>query len=209
MREKRAAMGIQMHSGWGVLIVVSFPNRVEVLDRRRVIVIDPAMRGAKQPYHHARTQLEEMNLEEAERYLENCSATCEQLAMEAVEEAVVGVRGRGYQIVGSAILEGAGRPLPSLPQILASHPLIHTAEGEFFSRSARKACERLNIPVTAIRRRDLEELAKTTLGRAAAQVKNTIGTLGKSIGPPWTADHKGAALAAVTLLAKNRSRHFV
>lgn len=201
MQEKRAAMGIQMHSGWGVLIVVSFSHSVEVLDRRRVIASDPAMRGARQPYHHARTRLEEANLEEAEKYLENCSATCQQLAMAAVEEAVVGARGRGYQIVGSAILEGAGRSLPSLSQILASHPLIHSAEGEFFRRTARTACERLNLPVTAIRRRDLEERAKTTLGRAAAQVKRAVATLGKSIGPPWTADHKSAALAAVTLLA--------
>jgi hypothetical protein len=204
-------MGIRMHSGWGVLIVVSFPHSVEVLDRRRVIASNPAAPGAKQPYHHARTQLEEVNLEEAERYLENCSATCEQLAMAAVEEAVVGVRGRGYRIVGSAILEGAGRGLPSLSEILASHLLIHSAEGEFFSRTATKACERMNIPVTAIRRHDLEERVKTTLGGAAAQVKRTVQTLGKSIGPPWTADHKDAALAAVTLLARTnrRSTRFV
>jgi hypothetical protein len=32
-------------------------------------------------------------------------------------------------------------------------------------------------------------------------VKRTVQTLGKSIGPPWTADHKSAALAAITLLA--------
>jgi hypothetical protein len=201
MPEKPAAMGIQMHSGWGVLVVVSSPDAMEVLDRRRVVVSHPAVPGAQQPYHHARMQLQDVNLEEAERYLEHCSASCEQLALAAVEEAVFGVRGRGYQIVGSAILEGAGRFLPSLSQILASHPLIHTAEGEFFCRTARKACERLNLPVTAIRRRDLEERAKTILGRAAAHVKRTVQTLGKSIGPPWTADHKSAALAAVTLLA--------
>jgi len=202
MRETPAAMGIQMHSGWGVLVVVSSPDSVEVLDRRRLVVSDPAMPGANQPYHDARTQLEEVNLEEAERYLEEYAATCEQLAIAAVKEAIVGVRGRGYRIVSSAILEGAGRSLPSLSQILASHPLIHTAEGEFFGGTARKACERLNIPVTGIRRRNLEECAKTTFGRAAAQMKRTIATLGKSIGPPWTADHKCAALAAVTLLAQ-------
>lgn len=196
MPDKRAAIGIQMHSGWGVLVAVVSADSIEVLERRRIVVIDPATPGANQPYHHA-SLIE--NLEETERYLANCAETSEQRATAAVEEAVRGLSGRGYRIVGAAILEAAGRPLPPLPQILAAHPLIHTAEGEFFWRIARKACERLNIPVTSIRRRDLEEQARITFGRAATRVQRSITTLGKSIGPPWTADHKAAALAALTV----------
>jgi len=45
--------------------------------------------------------------------------------------------------------------------------LIHTAEGEFFRHAVRQACERLKIPVTAIRERDLEERAKVMFGKAA------------------------------------------
>jgi hypothetical protein len=65
--------------------------------------------------------------------------------------------GRHYRIVGSAVLLASGRPLPSLAKILGSHPLIHTAEGEFFRHAVRKACEGLKISVTAIRERELEE----------------------------------------------------
>jgi hypothetical protein len=201
MPEKRAAVGIQMHSGWGVLVAVSLAGSIEVLDRRRMVVIDPAMPGANQPYHHARLQLQKLNLEEAERYLADCAATCEQRAIAAVEEATLRLQGRSYRIAGAAILQPAGRPLPSLPQILASHPLIHTAEGEFFCHTVRKACEHLNIAVSGIRRRDLEEQAKITFGRAATRWQRSIAILGKSIGPPWTADHKAAALAALTILA--------
>lgn len=85
---------------------------------------------------------------------------------------------------------------------LASHPLIHTAEGEFFCRVAAKACERLDVPVTGIRRCDVEEQAKAALGKAANATRRTIAMLGKSIGPPWTADHKAAALAALTILER-------
>jgi len=196
----RAAIGIQMHSGWGVLVAVG--DSVEMLDRRRIVVVDAAVPGANQPYHHARQQLSRVNLDEAERYLEKCTATSQQLAAAAVKEAVLALHGRGCRIEGAAILRSAGRPLPNLEKILASHPLIHTAEGEFFCNVVTKACERCNIPVTGIRRRDLEEQAKAILGRSATRMQNAVAGLGKSIGPPWTADHKAATLAALTVLSK-------
>ena len=202
MPEKRAAIGIQMHSGWGVLVAVASGDSVEILNRRRIVVVDAAMNGANQPYHHARQQLDKLNLDEAEHYLAKCTSTSQQLAVAEVEAAVLGLRDRGYRLKGAAILRSAGRTLPNLPQILASHPLIHTAEGEFFCNAVTTACEHLHIPVTNIRRRDLEEQARTTLGRSAIRVQRTIASLGKSIGPPWTADHKNAALAAVTILAR-------
>ena len=203
MPQKRAAIGVQMHSGWGVLVAVAFcEKKVEVADRRRIVVVDPAMPGGNQLYHHARLLLDQQSLAEAERYLDEYAATCEQIATFAMEEAVMETHSRGYRIVGAAILRGAGRTLPALPQILAAHPLIHTAEGEFFGRTVRKACERLNMPVTSIRRRDLEEQMKVTFGKAAAGLQRSTAALGKQTGPPWTADHKAAALAALTILAR-------
>jgi hypothetical protein len=88
-----------------------------------------------------------------------------------------------------------------VPHIRASHALIHTAEGEFFRNAVRKACERLKISVTAIRERELDERAKTTFGNAVSRVRRRISSLGSSIGPPWTKDHKVAALAASMILA--------
>jgi len=45
---------------------------------------------------------------------------------------VADLRGKGYRPVGSALLLASGRPLPKLETILASHALIHTADGEHF-----------------------------------------------------------------------------
>jgi hypothetical protein len=95
----------------------------------------------------------------------------------------------------------SGRPLPSLSNFFASHALIHTAEGEFFRNAVRKACEHLKISVTAIRERERDERAKTAFGNAASRVQRRIASLGSSIGPPWTKDHKTAALAASMILA--------
>jgi hypothetical protein len=115
---------------------------------------------------------------------------------------------RQYQIVGSAVLLASGRPLPSLSKILASHPLIHTAEGEFFRNAVRKACERLKISVSATSERELDEQAKNAFGNEAARVQRMISSLGSSIGPPWTKDHKTAALAAFMILVReDKKRH--
>jgi hypothetical protein len=194
---KRAAIGVRMHSGWGALVVVSGnAGEVEVIERRHILVTDPGIPGAKQPYHHA----ENLGLTEAEQYLENCAAASQRMALEAVRDVICDLQTRHFRVVGSAILLASGRPLPSLLEILASHPLIHTAEGEFFRNAFRAASEHLGIAVTGLRERELEEHAKAVLGSAANRVRRKISSLGKFLGPPWTKDEKTAALAAATVL---------
>ena len=195
---KRAALGFRMHSGWGVLVAISADaDSVEVLDRRRIVTADPVVPGARQPYHFAAG----LGLREAESYLANCAAVSERLAFEAIKEVVEDLKARRCSIAGSAVLLASGRPLPALPAILASHALIHTAEGEFFRDAVKKACERLDAPVTAIKERDLDDRARTTFGNEASRMQRRVSSLGSSIGPPWTKDHKTAALAAAIILA--------
>jgi hypothetical protein len=195
---KRAALGLQMHSGWGVLVAVSgAAQAIEILARQRIVTADPDMPGAIQPYHYAMS----LKLSEADKHLANCAAASTRLAAVAIRNVVSEINARQHHIVGSAVLLASGRSLPALEKILASHPLIHTAEGEFFRHTVSQACEELEIPVTAIRQRDLDERAKAAFGNAATRVQHSIASLGSSIGPPWTKDHKTAALAAALILA--------
>jgi hypothetical protein len=194
---KRAALGVQMHSGWGVLVAVS-ETPVEILDRRRIVAADPKIPGAIQPYHFA-AQLER-SLQQ--KHLDHCATSSSSLARIAIAELVGELVARKYRIVGAAVLLASGRTLPALEKILAAHPLIHTAEGEFFRQAVIRACEELQIPVTAIRVRDLdEEQVKEVLGKNANQLQSSIASMGSRIGPPWTKDHKTAALAAALVLA--------
>jgi len=196
---KRAAIGVRMHSGWGALVAVANnPGMVEVLERRRVAVTIPGTPGANQPYHFA----EKLQFAEAEKFLGNCFAASRRLALAAVREVVEELRGRQYRVIGSAVLLASGRPLPPLAKILASHALIHAAEGEFFREVFSKACADLELSVTGVRERDLDERVKTALGKAAARLRQQISAMGRSIGPPWTTDQKTAALAALVVLAK-------
>jgi hypothetical protein len=198
---KRAAIGVRMHSGWGALVAVSnSAGTVEVIDRRRVTITAPGTPGANQPYHFA----ENLELPEAEKFLGNCLAASKRLALAAVQDVVGELRGRQYRVVGSAVLLASGRPLPPLSKILASHALIHAAEGEFFREAFSKACEGLDLSVTGFRERNLDECVQTTFGKEAARMRQQVSGLGRSLGPPWTKDQKTAALAALLVLANKQ-----
>jgi len=84
---KSAALGVRMHSGWGVLLaVVGEGHVIEVVDRRRIVVTDENMVGAKQPYHYA----ENLGLTEAKQHLADCAAVSERLALTVVEARSIG-----------------------------------------------------------------------------------------------------------------------
>jgi hypothetical protein len=195
---KRAALGFQMHSGWGVLVAVAgASSAIEILARRRILTADPDMPGAIQPYHYAMN----LKLSDSEKHIANCAAASKHLAAAAIADLIAELNASHYRVLGAAVLLASGRSLPPLEKILAAHPLIHTAEGEFFRHTVTQACEDLQIPVTAIRQRDLDERAKAAFGKVASGVQSSIEGLGKTIGPPWTKDHKTAALAAALLLS--------
>ena len=187
-----------MHSGWGAAVCISSDSASpEIVDRRRIVIIEPTMKGSKQPYHFAET----LKLEEAERHIQKCAAASQRLALKAMREMLDAVSARNYRVVGCAMLLASGRALPSLSKILASHALIHTAEGEFFRKVVREACEHYRIPVVAIRERELDERASASFGSAAAGVWQHISSLGKTVGSPWTQDEKIAALAGLIVCA--------
>lgn len=201
MAIRRAAIGIRAHSGWGAVVVLSDNLApLDLIERRRVEVIDPQTRGAKQPYHFAET----LDLPDAEKHLADCAATAERLAHKALGAILSDARKRDLVVTGCALLLASGRELPPLPQILKSHALIHTAEGEFFRRAFRNAIERLKIPLVGIRERDLNVRADALFGDRAAALQHAIAELGKSVGPPWTADQKAASLGALLALADPR-----
>lgn len=195
---KRAAIAIRVHSGWGALVAVAGnAQTAEILARSKITIVDPKAAGAMQPYHFAK----ELALPAAERHLAKCAASSEGLALAGLRQVIDEMGRREVTVAGCAILLASGRPLPELSKILASHPLIHTAEGEFFRQAFWKAAERLELPVAGFKERDLEKRAVSVFGEAAGQAKETIANLGKIVGAPWTADQKNATLAALLLLA--------
>jgi hypothetical protein len=76
---------------------------------------------------------------------------------------------------------------------LASHPLLHTAEGELFREALAQASEKCGLAVSRVRERELPERASALLRMPADKLNARIAGIGKEIGPPWAQDQKQAA----------------
>ena len=190
---KTAALGFRVHSGWTSLIAVALQEHQPVLLLRRCPHLVATFSYAyRQPYHTA----EKMALDEARTFLQHQRVEARRLAFKAIHTAQSEVAQQGYTLTRAALLLASGRPLPELPKILASHAIIHTADGEFFRDSLLHACNRANLPVTKIKDRELLAVASATLCRKPVALTRLVAKLGKPLGSPWTQDEKFATLAA-------------
>jgi hypothetical protein len=195
---KPAAIGVRVHSGWSVLVAVSTSDgSPQIVRREHVILIDSSQPGAKQPYHFA----EKLSLPKAERHISECTAASGRLAGAAFDRILTDLRARDFEIEGCAVLLASGHALPVLADILASHALMHAAEGEFFRNIVREAFEKLGVAVIGFRERGLDQQAADVFGDATPRVLRLVSELGRVLGPPWTADEKAAMLAAWMVLA--------
>jgi hypothetical protein len=151
---------------------------------------------SKQPYH----AVEELEVEEAARRLAGYLAAAETMAYTAIKALAGDLRGRGYRARSVGILDASGRKGGSLAAILASHALIHTADGDHFRQALAGAAGRCGLSVSRIRARDLDSEAQARLGRPISQLHQAVKDMGRQMGPPWGADQKMAALLAWLLL---------
>jgi hypothetical protein len=190
---KPAALGFRVHSGWTALIAVALEkNQPIILVRQRPHLVATFSYTFRQPYHTA----EKMTLGEAKTFLDQQRDEARVLALSALRSAQTEAAHQGYEITRAALLLASGRPLPELPKILASHSIIHTADGEFFREALLHGCTRANLPVTKLKDRELLATASKSLRRNPAALARFINDLGKPLGSPWTQDEKFATLAA-------------
>ncbi len=187
----QTALGLRAHSGWAALVAVAGTRKsIEVIDRRRIELADTAIPGSKQPFHAA----EGLELKKAERIVDGCAAGARRLARQAFRAVIDDLRKKGHEAVGCGLLLASGRPLPALESILASHALIHTADGELFRDALVHASEKCGLPVTRMRERELYARGAEELCVPAEELQRRIAELGRTIGPPWRQDEKLAAL---------------
>ena len=192
-----AVMGFAPHSGWAAVVVLG-GSRAEprVLARSRVEMADPRDPESKQPYHAVET----LGVEEAARRLDGYMAVAEGMAYASIQALTKDLGGRGYRATSVGILDSSGRTGSSLASILASHALIHTADGDHFRKALASAAERSDLAVSRVRARDLEAQAEVRLHRPVPRLREAVKLFGRQVGPPWGADQKMTALLAWLLL---------
>jgi hypothetical protein len=178
---ERTALGWRAHSGWAVLVVVRAPaSSPVVLARRRIELVDGPL--PRQPYH----AIVERGL--APRAGRALIARVEKMALSTATAATASVVDE-YAVETVGVV-GRERIVPDdLERILASHALLHAAEGDLFDRALLDAAAQVGLPV------HLVAPERIVVGRA-------IDLAGKVLGPPWQKDHKQAAAAALQAIPR-------
>jgi|SRR5271157_426179 len=193
-----AALGFRVHSGWAAVVVVSGPlTSPAVTERRRIEIAAPEVPGSKQPYHVAKT----LGLKEAEQFLLRCNESSASLARKAIGECIQDANTKGQQVTRSGILRASGRPLGTLAAILASHALIHTAEGEFFRKAVLGACKHHEVQVIGVREKELLPRSEDELHLSQETLDQHLSSVGRILGPPWRQDERFAMMVAWLALA--------
>jgi hypothetical protein len=194
-----AALGFAPHSGWSVLVALGsegFEERPRLLARERVELCGAEDPEAKQPYH----AVERLPVEMAARKLEVFRADAERRARDAVARVLASLSADGRRIAGVGIVDSAGRRGASLAATLASHALIHAADGDHFRSAIAAAAGRNGLGVTRVRAKELEARAAEALGKTPETLREMLEALRREAGPPWGADQKAAALLAWLVL---------
>ena len=180
----RTALGLSVHTGWAAGVLLSDDDRV--LARFHVDMGKAEHGGNVHAYHAAVEAKDPVATIERVRAFALVGARAAFDAMTA--EHTIGT---------CAIIAGNVPAPPSLEKILASHAALHTAEGELFRDVLATIATEHRIAVHRIAATKLKSDAQRVLGDPDAWAK----ALGKGLGPPWSRDHRDAAVAAKLALS--------
>ena len=151
-----ASLGLFPHTGWTWLVRM----KRGALDAREKIVAVPVLEA--ELYHHARD------------HGTQTFAARRKAALAAAIDVM-----RPYGDAKRAVVIGKQPALPVIDKIVASHAMIHTAEGELWRALFAEALEAFGVKVVRV-------------PADAIEISRSL----PSPGPPWTRELKLAASAA-------------
>ncbi len=193
----KVAFGLKAHSGWAALVVLGARgDDLQVVERRRLELVDDDALWAKQPFHAAAG----LPPDEAREVVRRGVEAARRIAVREMRAAVQRAQDAGRQVVASGVLVGNPMPGWSVEEILAVHFRMHQAEGALFRDVLVRAVEACHLTLVAIPEKSLTAYATTALATPAGTLLEKIAALGRSVGPPWGKDQKETALAAMIAL---------
>jgi hypothetical protein len=195
---KQAAIGFRVHSGWAAVVAVCVEKGAPVvLVKQRVHLVDTFTYEFRQPYHTAEKMLEG----QAREFISRRQAEARRLAYRAIRELASRTQEQGVKLTRCGLLLASGRPLPVLERILASHALIHTADGELFREAILHASTHCDLQEFTIKEKELLDRAGQLFRAKPKELMRRVTELGRPFGAPWSQDEKFATLAAWLALA--------
>jgi hypothetical protein len=185
-------LGLSFHTGWAVAVVTSGSlDDPQVVERRRLTLCDESL--PRMVFHAC----EGLAVDEAEELVRQVRDSAQELTEREIGDLVAARRRADDPIRGAAIVGREPEPLPELPAILGSHRMIHTAEGALYKEVAADVCRQARLRPVYVPPKELPATVADALGVDEDAVAELVTRTGKSLGPPWQADHKQAFLAAL------------
>ena len=181
------ALGFRVKSGYAIAVALRGPASAPGAVARHVVELsDPDAADTRQPYHHGFS-----THEEDARTIARRVGIVERVAKQSVaallkDSRLVGCRGAGL-VVGSVIDPAkVGNP----------HIRAHASEGRLFRTVLESALRSHGIACEVIVEKQLAAKAAAGLERRDAEIKKALAGFGQSLGGPWRAEEKAAAVAA-------------
>ena len=192
----RVGLGFKHHTGWAIAVAATGGAKdLEVLDRRRVELIDPSL--VRFAYHNVQDE----PLDRAAKSIAEVEASALALASREMSALVDSLKADGHEVRGVGIAAKTAKLPDSLDKILSSHAQLHAAEGDLFREALAEAAASCGLSVAGFPPKQLYADAAEALGSSEATLRDLLTRTGKALGSPWRADHKDATLAALLALA--------
>jgi hypothetical protein len=191
-----AGIGFRHHTGWAIAVAVTGDVKsLEVLERRRVELIDPSL--VRFAYHN----VQDAPLDEAAESIAQVEASALACATREIGALVSSLAADGHEVRGVGIAAKTAKLPHALQKVLSSHALLHAAEGDLYREALAEAAASSGLPVAGFPPKEIYADAAAELGTSDAALRDLLARTGKAIGTPWTADHREAVLAAMLALA--------
>jgi hypothetical protein len=176
-------MGIAHHLGWAVAVTASAGH--EVVDRRRIELIEPGMPAA--PVEHEASYLDD---DGAERLVAAARASALRAASASLDQLAASLPG----LVLSMSLRAWPLDFPGDIATQRRPPYQSRADSVMYCQVLSECAHERGWQVHLYGARDVEAQAARILGERAGDV---LGRPRATLGPPWTKDHRIALAATI------------
>jgi hypothetical protein len=167
-------LGLRAKTGRAIAVVIA--KGPAFVARREIELFDPSMPATAEPYH----QFMELEWERAAVAVQPLAEAIERVAVAALATLIADYDVRRIAVVGA--------PERQLEKIGNEHIRAHAAEGVLFRHVLEVAARVNHVKCTTFHTVDTKPFTRA------------LKTLGSAAGPPWRADEKAAATAALLVL---------
>ncbi|HET7813441.1 MAG TPA: hypothetical protein VFL13_03635 [Candidatus Baltobacteraceae bacterium] len=181
MNKREAVVGVSDHGGWAIFVTVARDGTL--LDRRRVELVDDALPAI--PHHH---EAQMLPAGEGVALVERVRASAEEHAAAALDELASAFP----DVTGVALRERPPLP-PTIEERIKDVRARNVADWVMYRDALAKAAEGRGWSVHWFDAK-----------KAQAAAEPAALDLRKTVGPPWTADHKLVMAGALGCIDKVR-----